>query len=352
MQRRDFLRATAPLGLAGLAGCLGMVNTESASSQQFTTVADRKKKVYYPSHIDGVEMVGMGGEGRYKVGLMYSQPHAFWTITGTDTNLAQVGESVTAHLMATIWDRETETVLPTANVSSEILKDGEEVDSRSLWPMLSQNMGYHFGDNVELDGDGTYTADLSVGAMQARRMGDLRGAFGEQTNLRVEFEHSREKVGNLSYENLPDKKGEPGALDPMEMKMPIAQVPKRENLPNVVGTGASGDADFVAFAPDETPHFVADGKSYLAVSARTPYNRYPLPFMSLSATLTRDGSAVYDDVLDPALGPDLGYHYGAAVDDVQSGDELTVTVGAPPQVSRHEGYETAFIEMPKMQMTV
>ncbi|NHN61378.1 MULTISPECIES: iron transporter [Halorussus] len=352
MRRRDFLRAGAPVGLAGLAGCTGLLDTQSAASGQFTTVADRTEQVYYPTHVDGMEMVGMGGKGRYKVGLMYSTPHAFWNITGTDTNLAQVGESVSAHLMAILWDDQTRTVLPTANVSATLLKGGEEVDSRRLWPMLSQNMGYHFGDNVELSGDGTYTAELSIGAMQARPMGALRGAFGEQTELAVEFDHSRSKLGDVSYEPLPDKKGKPGAISPMDMQMPVSQVPERSDLPNVLGTGTSGDADFVAFAPDENPHFVADGKRYLAVSPRTPYNRYPLPFMSLSATLKRGGSTVYDDILRPALDPDLGYHYGAAVDGVQSGDSLTVTVGAPPQVARHEGYETAFIEMPAMEMTV
>jgi hypothetical protein len=352
MQRRDFLRASAPLCLAGLAGCTGVFETQSASSSQFTTVENREERVYYPTHIDGMEMVGMGGEGRYKVALMYSRPHPFWTITGTDLNLARVGEDVTAHLMATIWDEKTETVLPTANVSAKISKDGEEVDSRSLWPMLSQNMGYHFGDNVTLDGNGTYTAGLSVGAMQARRMGALQGAFGEQTTFDVEFEHTREKLGNVSYEQLPNEKGTAGAIEPMDMKMPIAQVPAYDALPNTLGTGSSGDANFVAFAPDENPRFVSEGESYLAVSPRTPYNRYPLPFVSLSAKLTRGGEAVYDDILRPTLDPELGYHYGAAVEGVQSGDELSLIVDAPPQVSRHEGYETAFVEMPEMQMTV
>ncbi|WP_435181792.1 iron transporter [Halorussus sp. AFM4] len=352
MRRRDFLRAGAPLGLAGLAGCTGLLETQSASSSQFTTVANRKEQVYYPTHVDGMAMLGMGDKGRYKVGLMYSTPHAFWNVTGSEKSLVRVGEDVTAHLMATLWDERTRTVLPTANVSATILKDGEEVDSRSLWPMLSQNMGYHFGDNVELSGDGTYTAELSVGAMQARAMGALRGAFGEQTDLAVEFEHSRSKLGDVSYKPLPEKKGKAGAIEPMDMKMPISRVPKRGDLPNVLATGVSGDADFVAFAPDENPHFVTDGKRYLAVSPRTPYNRYPLPFMSLSATLKRGGSTVYDDILRPALDPDLGYHYGAAVDGVQSGDSLTVSVDAPPGVARHEGYETAFMNMPEMQMTL
>ncbi|WP_115865021.1 iron transporter [Halorussus litoreus] len=350
MKRRDVLAAGATFGLAGLAGCSGTFETESSS--QFTTVEDRAETVYYPGHIDGMAMLGMGGSGRYRLGLMYSLPHAFWNISARDTNLARVSEDVSAHLMATIWDDETGTVLPTADVSADVLKDGEQVDSRPLWPMLSQTMGYHFGDNVALDGDGTYTARLDVEAMQARAMGGLAGAFEEGVTVEVEFEHTRDQLSNLTYEEFPDRMGDPGAIEPMEMEMPMSRAPERGDLPNVLGTGTTGDADFVAFAPDTTPEFADDGTTYLAVSPRTPYNRYPLPFMSLSATLTRDGKSVYDDVLLAGIDPDLGYHYGAAIDGVESGDSLTVTVDAPPQISRHEGYETAFVEMGEMEMTV
>lgn len=48
--------------------------------------------------------------------------------------------------------------------------------------------------------------------------------------------------------------------------------------------------------------------------------------------------------LTPATDPGLGYHYGAVVPDV--GSALTLTVTAPPQVTRHEGYETAFLGQP------
>ena len=355
MRRRNVLRATGVAGLAGLSGCIGMFETQSARSAgqgEFTTVANRKEQAYYPTHKDEMAMLGMGGQGRYKVGLMYSLPHVFWTITGTTTNRAKIGEEATAHMMATIWDEKTGTVLPTANVSAEILKDGKTVDSRDLWPMLSQNMGYHFGDNVALDGNGTYTAKLDVGAMQATRMGKLQGAFGERTTLEVQFEHTREKLGNLGYTNLPEKQGKPGAVKPMKMgKMPVAQVPTKQNLPGTgLGAAASGDAKFLVATTEENPHFVADGKSYLAVSPRTPYNRYPLPLMGLSATLKRGGNTVFDGELDAVLDPELGYHYGTAVDSLQSGDQLTLTVQAPPQVARHEGYETAFVQFSEMRL--
>jgi hypothetical protein len=50
--------------------------------------------------------------------------------------------------------------------------------------------------------------------------------------------------------------------------------------------------------------------------------------------------------------PDLGYHYGAPVSEAKSGDRLTVTVDAPPQLARHEGYETAFLKMPPVELAL
>jgi len=72
--------------------------------------------------------------------------------------------------------------------------------------------------------------------------------------------------------------------------------------------------------------------------------------MSLSGTLDRNGTAVFDDVVQATIDPELNYHYGAVLSDVQSGDTLTITVDAPPQAARHEGYETAFVEMPPMEL--
>ncbi len=317
-------------------------------------VENRPDAVYFPTHIEGMEMAGMGGSGRYKAGVMYSYPHRFWTITGTNTNKVTIQNDDDVHLMVSLWDSETKTVLPTANVSATIEKDGKEVDSRSLWPMLSQNMGYHFGDNMSLDGDGTYTAKLDIGQMQARRMGTLQSAFSERTSIDVEIEYSASTKNDIMFKQLNDKQGTKGAVKPMEMQMmPVSQVPKPNDLPGTnLGEGTSGDATFVAVTTNQTPHFVSNSKSYLAVSPRTPYNRYPLPFMGLSGKLIRDGKTVFNGDLQPVLDTEIGYHYGAGVEGVESGDDLVISVEAPPQVARHEGYETAFIQMSNIQISV
>ncbi|MFB6132477.1 MAG: hypothetical protein ABEJ44_03625 [Halanaeroarchaeum sp.] len=93
-------------------------------------------------------------------------------------------------------------------------------------------------------------------------------------------------------------------------------------------------------------------QQYLAVSPRTPYNRYGLPFMGLSATATRNGSTIVETPLRAGLDPALSLHYGAVVDALEPGDEVEIAVETPPQMARHEGYETAFIEMPPVQVTI
>ena len=341
--RRDVLRSAGGVGTAALAGCTGLL--QRRSTQNPAVVEDRPDAVYVPTHVEGMEMIGMKEAGDRSVGLMYSYAHRFWTVTGQETNRAPPSGDV--HLMAAVWDPDSGTVLPVGSgLTVMISRDGERVANRSPWTMLSQNMGFHYGDNFFLDGDGTYTVTVETGGLSLSRVSEFTDRFGESVTAEFEWEYSQSARDEIMFRTL-EKAGETGAIDPMEMSMPLSFAPPAEELPGrIVGSGESGDARFVATVRS------GDEGEYLAVSPRTPHNRYVLPMMSLSATLTRDGKSVYDDVLSSAIGPDLGYHYGATVDSVESGDELTVTVDAPPQASRHEGYETAFLNMSDVSITV
>ena len=170
------------------------------------------------------------------------------------------------------------------------------------------------------------------------------------------MDYSGSTMEEIMVNDIPeDKQGTEGAVSPMDMEMmPSTQLPKSEELPGPVhGSATSGDGRFVVTSLDDASRFGGtESETYLAVSARTPYNRYPLPLMSLSATLQRGGETVYDDILLATIDPELNYHYGAVVSDVESDDELTITVDAPPQTARHEGYEMAFFEMPDMSLTL
>ncbi|QCC51972.1 iron transporter [Halapricum salinum] len=342
MRRRAFLGGCAGALSSGLAGCGGLLEERSTGGQP-PVLDDRPDAVYVPTHIEGMEMQGMQTVGDRKVGLFYSYAHRFWTVTGTRTNLAEIQDGQDVHLMASTWDPESGTVIPVLSQPTfTISQDGEEVDSKRAWPMLSQNMGFHFGENMALDGDGTYTVEVEVGAVDSQRVGDFDGTFGESITAEFEMEYSESTKNEIRYERLSDEEGTRGAVSPMSMEMlPLAYAPSKSAMPgSPVEVGSVGDAEMVA---------TVDG-STLLVSPRTPYNRFAVPGFALSATLDAVG---FDDTLTPAIGPEIGSHYRAELSsEPSSGDELTITVDGPPSIARHEGYETAFLERGSVTTTL
>ncbi|WP_129116592.1 DUF7350 domain-containing protein [Halegenticoccus tardaugens] len=344
MERRDVLRTGGFTLLCALAGCTELFETRS-TNQEPPVVENRPNAVYVPTHFEGMEMVGMGHGGSRMVGLTYSYPHRFWTVTGHDAKRINVEEDDAVHMMLSVWDMETNEVLPIeSGLQIKIEKDGETVTQLAPWPMLSQRMGFHYGDNVSLDGDGTYIVSVDLGSIGLRQMGSFNGRFGGQPTVEIEFDYSESERNDLEYTMLDERKGQRGATDPMEMgDMPLSFAPQKVDLPGeLIGEGESGDAAFVATTVER------DGEPYLVVSSRTPHNRYVLPMMSLSATVRRGGKTTFDEALTKAIDPELGYHYGAAMDSLRPDDEVTIAVDAPPQVSRHEGYETAFLDIPEL----
>jgi hypothetical protein len=336
---------SAGVGTAALAGCFSL---EQQSVGQPAVVENRPDAVYIPSHVEGMKMIGMKSAGDRMVGLFYSYAHRFWTVTGTRTSKVEIQDDDTIHLMASVWEPETKTVIPVGSgLTVSITRDGESIESRTPWPMLSQNMGFHFGDNFSLTGDGTYDVSVQTGSVGLQRNGAFDGKFGSSTTADFTFEYSQSARDEISYRRLDERKGQRGAVDPMDMQMPLSFAPEESALPGtVIGAQSSGDATFVASTTER------EGSTFVAISPRTPQNRYVLPMMSLSMTLERDGQPVEESTLQGTIDPEFGLHYGTTVPSVESGDTVTVTVDSPPQMSRHEGYDTAFLDMPDVSFSV
>jgi len=364
VNRRTFLRSAAAAGAVagagGLSGCLGFeLSSNDGIAGQPPIVEDRPDGVYLPSHVEGMAMGGMGEAGDYRVGVFYSYAHRFWNVNGESVERTDIESDDDVHLMASVWDPETGEVLPETGLSVEIERDGSLVSQEVIYPMLSQPMGTHYGANFGLDGDGTYTVNVSVGGVRTRRTGAYRDRFGEPADIPVEFEYGQSERDGISFRTL-DNAGERDAVDRMEMDMmPNATAPSVDDLPGtVLGEVNSNDAVLVATVLAEAPAGIDAEGPYLAVSARTPYNRMLIPAMGLEAALSRDGDNVFSGELARTIDPDLSYHYGAALEDasVESGDDLTLTPTVWPQVARHEGYETAFGAlmggMPERTLTV
>ncbi|WP_049972245.1 twin-arginine translocation signal domain-containing protein [Haladaptatus cibarius] len=354
MNRRTFLRTgTALAGGTALTGCLESLGFRTQSAWRDPPIVEnRPDAVYYPAYMEGMEMYGMAKDGDFRFALMYSYPHRFWNVTGQSNNKVPVQSDDSLHLMISLWDAKTNTVVP-ADMQLTITKDGETVDDRAPWPMLSQTMGFHYGDNVTLDGNGSYTATVAVGSIGARRTGDFASRLDGGASTTIDFDFDTEQIYDVEYREIGEKQGSRDAIEPMMENVPAGRAPDPKKLPGtVVGTKSSGDADFVVTVVEPSNRFTDSDKSYLAVSPRTPYNRIVLPRLSLSMELLRNDNTISTGSIAPALDPELDNHYGTAVEDIQSGDTLRLTIDSPPQVARHDGYETAFMEMPPMEFTV
>ncbi|QCC46937.1 DUF7350 domain-containing protein [Halobellus limi] len=356
--RRAFLGSVAAGGLLGTAGCLETLGFQRQSLWRDPPLAeDRPDAVYVPAVTEGMGMYGTATAGRYGVALTYSYPHRFWTLTGVEKSKTVVEADDDVHLMASLWDTETGMALPIDSGLSIEIRNGDGLVSQEVaYPMLSQQMGMHYGDNYPLDGAGAYEARIRIGGVSPRRTGGFADAFESAETAAIEFEFRPDQLSEIEIAES-ENGGERGAIPPMEMgDVPVGRAPGADSLPGRhLGRGRAGDVVFEAFAVDSGEldgRFDAD--PYLYVSARTRHNGIVLPMMGLEATATRDGETVANARLTSTLDPDLGYHYGAAGADVslRRGDELTLAITTPPQIARHDGYETAFFDLPDASIRV
>ncbi len=167
MKRRNILIGAGTLaGIIGAAyGAFSIANWRVRNTTGPTSlpslVENRTDAVYYPTHIEGMKLYDIKENGPYRCGLTYTYPHRFWTVTGQRAEKVEIREDDSIHLMPLVWDKKTgitpadisPSITIVENNNSQTNSNGKSV---SPWPMLSQNMGYNFGDNVELSGDGNY----------------------------------------------------------------------------------------------------------------------------------------------------------------------------------------------------
>ena len=321
--RRAVLAALA----ATAGGCLSRVGFEPTSAwRDPPVVVDRPDAVYIPAIIEGMRPLGMVDVGPLTVMLSYSYPHRFYRITGTQREVVPVGADDSIHLMLSV--NATATGVPVvvpSGVTVAIERGDRLVTEEVVYPMISQQMGVHYGGNIALTGAGTYTIGFTLGGTQI----DTDGLLGTTAVAdRVAFAFDPAALGEISIE-YPTDAGERGA-------MPAGPMGQRQQLPEPlaapagwarVGTAAMGDLRLEGFT---------DAAGRLRVVAMTRYNRYPMPMLSLQAG---------DVALPPVIDRQLGYHYRSTTA-VDAAAAVPLRATLPPQVARHDGYETAFMQLP------
>lgn len=288
MNRRKFLHRTAPLPAAiSLAGCgapedgtddrnESESDSGAGSGGNVTGTApipmleDPPDAVYLPGHRKSMRMLEPVAAGDYRLAPMVTYPHPFWLVTGTERQLVEPEAGRGVHLMLVVWDAVTGHVLP-VDISPQATLEGDDGWQRrlSLWPMLSQEMGLHFGDNVTLPADGTYTVRVDLPPVTTRRTGALAGRFDDGATATFEFTYDsafREAVVDGIELLERERWGERGALEPMthggdgdsgrHSEIPYSVLPSADAYPGTLlreadpeqrdGLPRSGDAVFVS----------------------------------------------------------------------------------------------------------
>jgi hypothetical protein len=337
-----------------VSGCLSRLGFETQSVwRDPPLVTDRPDAVYYPAIVEGMGMYETTTDGEIGFALMHSFPHRFWNLTGSRNTKVVVQSDDTLHLMASVWDTETETVLP-LDVSVRITDDNGEESTTNLWPMISPNMGFHYGDNIALSGEGEYEVDIQIGPLQTNRTAPFAERFTELRSATMQFTFNTSETYDLEIRRLGDKAGSRGTVDLMEMNaIPDPTVPPKSALPGrLLHEGSSGDAAVPITVLTGTNRFSDSTDPYLLVSPRTPYNQVMLPRMGLSVTVSRNSKTRSQQPLNTSIDPEIGTFYGASLAELTTGDTVTIEFETPPQLARHDGYETAFIEMEPVEFSV
>ena len=360
MNRRTFLTASAALA-GSLAGCAGGESTPESTPRPTNTPRPTGTPPYYEGVDlpDGVyvqpfenarSMQGSAEAGPYRVALMYAAPHRFWLVEGDRASERPIRPADDIHLMAVVWDAETGVVVPETGLSVEISRGGETVSEAVIYPMLSQSMGFHYGGNVILDGDGTYEVEVTVGGIPIRATGDFEGRFDAPQSATIDLSFTEAEGEAVAVERL-EEYGERGAASPSRMDS-LPSPLTVEGVPgDRLGTATKHDAEVVPTVIEGEAAPVGD--RYLAAYLRTPYNRLAIPAAGWSATVRRGGDVLTEFDLQRTFDPEVGYHYGAELSTaLRAGDEVVLTPVTPPQVARHEGYERAFLDLEAVSFVV
>ena len=86
----------------------------------------------------------------------------FVIFDGSSERMIKPGPRSSFHLMVMLNDAHTGVPLPYASVWATISKDRKVVYDERQWPMISEYMGPHYGNDVSLPGAGVYKLSLLV----------------------------------------------------------------------------------------------------------------------------------------------------------------------------------------------
>ncbi len=215
------------------------------------------------------------------------------TVDVNDARLA-LGERLPVTVNLTVRDAATDAVIVEAGAPA----------------MYAPGHGYHFGDNYRVPNGGTYTFEVTVSPVQARRLEGAQNIWLEPVTWRGTFEINADGTVAGKASGL-QQLGEFTEDGVHVLLSQAAAQPLYEVM----------DGQTVASDP-------LAGARYLVVDVTDHTVNYEekLPGATVQVTFERAGDTV-EATLEPAISPVYGFHYGANVTLDPGEWQATVTVG-------------------------
>ena len=196
--RRVRLGALAGLSCAALAGCgssagptstsIGMAGMKMSSTARSTTTNPAAtgtggrttagmtmgRQTARADRVDGItpipsQLLGNASWQEMRITAMAMTAVPFVIDDGTKEQMVKPPRNVSFHLMVKLNDARTDYPIPYAGVWATIRRAGKVVFDERQWPMLSEYIGPHYGNNVSLPGPGTYRLTLLISPPVAAR---------------------------------------------------------------------------------------------------------------------------------------------------------------------------------------
>jgi len=111
----------------------------------------------------------------------------FVIFNGTKEQMVKPPKHASFHLMIMLNDAHSGYPIPYAGVWATIRKAGKIVYDERQWPMISEYMGPHYGNNVVLPGKGTYQLSLLISPPVSARHIEYENVWLKPHRVNVSF---------------------------------------------------------------------------------------------------------------------------------------------------------------------
>ena len=156
------MSAMRTTGTSSMAGMSGMSGSNPAHTSQKVMKVDGITPI-------PTQMLVTADWQHMKIQAMAMTAVPFVVYNGTREQTERMPKHVSFHLMVELNDDRSHEPIPYASVWATITHDGKVVYDARQWPMISEYLGPHYGNNVSLHAAGTYKLSLLISPPVAAR---------------------------------------------------------------------------------------------------------------------------------------------------------------------------------------